>query len=234
MTEKQIVFSIWGKMRPNIADEDSLDQREISIEVHKQRALLIRNELNKNRTIDSNLIQDLGCVQLEVADRAECCDIDLDCDILRTSLLIPNAIELHHSNPLWVGPLDKLDYPFSLIPLERAKWAGNGKHNSRSIFAYLNNGRIYIFSKDNNIQKMLKFINIRGVFENPSEAARFSNCATGDSCYNSNTSKYPINSWMLPYLEAQVIQNLSGKLKFPIDNTNDSTTNPLPQQGGVR
>lgn len=234
MTEKQIIFAIWGKIRPGIADEDSIDYREIAAEVHKQRALLIRNELNKGRTVDSNIIQDLGCVQLAVADRAECCDIDLDCDILRTSLTIPNAIELHHSNTLWVGPVDKLDYSFSFLPLERAKWAGNGKHNKRSIFAYLNNSRIYIFNKENNIQKMLQYINVRGVFEDPSQAARFSNCSSGSTCYNANTSNYPVNSWMLPYLEAQVIQNLTGKLRFPVDTTNDSSSNPTPQQGGVR
>jgi hypothetical protein len=225
-TLNEITYRIWEKLRPNLSDDDDIDIRLIQEEVHKQRALAIRNELNKNRSVDPNIIQDLGCVELELADRADCCEVELNCTILRTVLEIPNTIELHNDLLLWVSPIDKLAWPFSFVEtLERARWSGNGRFNKQSIFAFLHNKRIYIISKDDT-HAMLEFINIRGVFENPQEASRFTNCS-GSACY-SNDSSYPLNSWMSAYVEGAVFNELIPKLKHPVDNSNDAKSNPKP------
>jgi len=64
----EIIYSIFEKLRPNISSSDDIDLRIIKSELHKQRALFIRNELNRNRTVDPFIIQDLGCVELEIVD----------------------------------------------------------------------------------------------------------------------------------------------------------------------
>ena len=144
----EIVYSIWEKIRPELADDDSIDFRLIQDAVHTQRALLLRNEYNRNRTIDPFVIQDLGCVELEVVDRAECCDITIGCSIIRTSQKIPSLIELHNESLMWVNPVDKLEKSFSFISYERAKFISGHRFTSRQIYAFVLNNYIYLISED--------------------------------------------------------------------------------------
>ena len=226
MTLNEGTYKILEVLNRTKSDDSDIDEREIKFAIHNQRALWLRNELNKNRTIDPNVIQDLGCVQLEVADTAECCDITTGCSILRTTLEIPNTIELHNETALWVSPVDKLNYPFSFVSYDRAKWVGNGTFSQNNIFAFLNNSRIYIIS-GNDEHKYMKYINIRGVFENPTEAGRFSDC-TGSACYT-DTDEYPLNRWMWTYIQMEVIKEMLPKLlQMPSDNSNDAKSNPKP------
>ena len=74
----KIVYSIQEKLRVELSDDDPIDWRLIAEEIHTTRAAFIRNEMNRNRTPDPFIIQNLGCVELEVVDRAECCDITID------------------------------------------------------------------------------------------------------------------------------------------------------------
>lgn len=231
-TLNEISYRILNKLEVSISDDSDIDLREIESEVDKKRALYLRQELNKNRSIDENVKQDLGCVELELADRADCCDITVDCSILRTKYELPKPIELNFGNPLWVGPVDKLNFPFSLVTYEAAKYVGNGRFNSNMKFAFWLNRRIYLISK-NDAHKLLSHINVRGVFEKPSEAAIFTNCATGQSCYTKDT-QYPVNEWMLNLIESEVYNEFLSKLKNPIDNSNDANNDKLPQGNPVK
>ena len=51
------------------ADDTSLDKRLIKDLINQSRANWIRKEHNKNRSIDDNVIQDLGCIDIELTDR---------------------------------------------------------------------------------------------------------------------------------------------------------------------
>lgn len=221
----ELVYSILEKLRPNISSMDDVDLRLIKSELHKQRALFIRNELNRARTVDPFIIQDLGCVEIEVVDRAECCDITIDCSILRTSLKVPSTIELHNSITLWVNPIDKIEKSFSFIDYERAKFIKGHRFTSNQIFAFILNNYIYLISEDDS-HSQISHISIRGVFENPEEAAKFNTC-DGDACY-SDDAPYPLKSWMANYVEGEVYNRLLSKLKNPKDESNDSKGNPIP------
>lgn len=148
-----------------IADDDPIELNQIKDWVHDQRALWLRNELNKNRSIDDNIIQDLGCVEMERVDAAQCCNITSDCIMLRSKLDIPVGVELHQKSAITrVGPIDKTDrYLYSFLPFERAVWAGNGQFNKNAIFSFLLNNRMHLIGNPNNdILKIIKYINIRG------------------------------------------------------------------------
>lgn len=227
-TLNEITYRILGKLEVNSSDDTDIDLREIESEVHKKRALYVKQDLDKNRSVDQRLVQDLGCVELEVVDRAECCDIEVDCDILRTVYEIPQPIELKHNNTIWAGPVDKLNYPFSFVTYEHAKFAGNGRFNKNSIFAFMRNNRIYLISQ-NPDYLYLTHINVRGVFEDPSAAGVFTNCVTGSSCFSAD-SEYPVNMWMLNLIEQEVYQEFLPKLKNFVDNSNDGKDNKLPQK----
>jgi hypothetical protein len=226
-TYNEIIYSVLDKLKPHLTDDVDISPREVAWEIDNARALFLRNELNKNRTIDPNITQDLGCVEMESSDRAECCDISTDCLIIRTKLEIPAAIELHNDTAITrVGPVDKMDLDFSFITYNRAKFAGNGKYNKNIIYAFLRNNRIYLVSKNDKV-KFINYINVAGVFENPTDVTPFTNCG-GDSCFSSD-SEYPLNTWMVSYIQEAVINKFLGSLRMPTDTTNDGAETS-PQQ----
>lgn len=227
-TYNEIIYSVLDKLKPHLTDDIDISPREVGWEIDNVRALLLRNELNKNRTIDANIIQDLGCVEMEVSDRAECCDVSTGCKIIRTKLEIPTAIELYNSTGITrVGPVDKMEQDFSFITYNRAKFAGSGKYNQNIIYAFLRNKRIYLVSKNDKV-KFIKYINVAGVFENPTDVTPFTNCG-GSSCF-SGDSEYPANNWMIPTIQEMVINKFIGSLQMPKDTTNDGSDTQITQQ----
>lgn len=208
ITYNQLIYDIWEIMSGGrIADDSKFDPRQISFWLNNQRALLVRNDLNKGRNIDPDLIQDLGCVEMEVVDRAECCDIGIDCAIIRTKLRIPNPLVLNHL-PLFtrIGRIDKVSESYNVIPYAQIPFVGNGRFNKKMKFAFYRDGRIYIKLTSNNLfTKAIKHINIQGVFEDPSDIGRFTTCS-GIPCF-SEDDKYPISAWMVDYIKEGVMRN---------------------------
>ena len=148
-TFNEYINDILETVRNNyIVDDTELTEALIAFTINYQRALWIRQEYNKpGRTIDHNIVQDLGCVELEEADRADCCGITIDCPILRTKQVIPNTIEFYNSTGITrVGPPDKLQIPISFVDYNQAVYSGNGKYNRNMLFAFLLNNRMYLIT----------------------------------------------------------------------------------------
>lgn len=213
-----------------LSDDFDIDKRQVDYWINSQRALMVRNELNKYRSIDPDLVQDLGCIELEKIDRAECCDINIECDILRTNVEIPSFIEMYNREAITrVGSLDKIAKPYTYIPYERAPYVGSGRFNLKQIYAFRKNKRIYIvFNAKNYKAKMLQYINVQGVLENPLDAITFINC-DGTNCWTAD-SQYPIKQWMIPYMENIILKNELGGLAVPSDSANDSADTNTQQK----
>jgi hypothetical protein len=222
MTREEAVYEILEIIRGNqLSDDIDIDTREVEFQLDNARAVFLRQEFNKpGRLIDNNLVQDLGCVTLEEADPADCCEIDTGCSILRTVEEIPKAIHLFDGPAITrVGPVNKMNIKYSFVSYEQAVFSGNGKYNQQAIFAFLLNNRIYLTTK-NKKAWLLDKINIRGVFEKPSEASEFVDC-DNNPCYTM-ASNYPINNWMYPFIRDMVLEKYGISLKMPKDNTNNA------------
>lgn len=224
MTENEAVFNILSKIKPYLGDDTEVSPREVAFELANQRALLLRNEYNKNRNIDPTTIQDLGCVEMEPADPSECCDVSTGCKVMRSKLLIPSPIELHNDIGLTrIGPVNKTLKEFSMTTLSGSKFVGNGKYTTNEIYAYYANDRVYLVS-NNDKHKFIEHINVRGVFEDPSKVSPFTNCSDGLSCYSSDDT-YPIKAWMYTYIVGQVLNTYAQRYNLPADVTNDGADN---------
>lgn len=220
-TKTQIMSDLWLAVTPQISDDSVLDWRLLSYWVDNQRALWIRNELNKNRSIDDNLIQSLT-VEFEIADRIDDNIFIQDKKILKSTKKIPVTIERHNSPTITrVGSLDLKLRPFSFVDYTSAPWAGHGKFNRNEIYAFLLNGYMYLISDCNNPRwKVIRYGNVRGVFERPEEAGNF-NHEDGTACYTDD-SNYPINAWILPYIKAEILKADLKQFFKPVDETNDA------------
>jgi hypothetical protein len=226
-----LAFELLEFYRGQLTDDVNLDSRLVKQLIHEQRALWLRNELNKNRTIDPNFIQDLGCVELETVDANTCLScqvVSTGCNIKRSKLQIPNTIERHNDTTFTrIAPINLLKSSFSVVPYQRAVFSGNGRFNFNHIFVFIHNGYIWLKSNQDNIEFWaLKYINIQGVFEKPDEIRNFTNCS-GVQCYNDDM-KYPINLWMWNYIKGEIFKQLNIKQVVPTDTINDGSENPQP------
>jgi hypothetical protein len=221
-----IAYSVLNQINTTLGDESDLDIREVKREIRKQRALFLRNEYNKNaRTFADDVIQDLGCVELELADRSECCDVPAGCKIKRTVLTLPDTIELHNrTGYVRIGPIDKISKDYNLITVQEAPFWGNGRFNKNEIAVIEMNDRLYFISHNQSKLDFLKYANVRGVFEDVEAAARFSHC-NGTPCYK-DSDKYYLTDWMEAYIKNIVVELLlKTKLQIVGDKTNDNKDN---------
>lgn len=189
--------------------------------INEQRSLWIRNEYNKNRSIDPYLQQTIGDLELELVDPVACCEgIPGFCKVLRSKQEVPNTIEFFFSKGLTsVGPVDIRQKRFALIDYARVPYIGHGRTTKNTIYAFLYNRYLYVVSADP-IVNSLKYVNVRGIFEDPTALADFCTC-TGEPCWSPNDI-YPLNLWMWAYIKPQIVQMLMQKRANTLDDGNDA------------
>lgn len=205
--------------------------------INSQRELWLRNEYNKNRSIDPYIIQELRCVELELINPIDCCfDVPPGCNVLRTKLKIPNTIEFYNSKGIVsIGSADITKPRFVLIEYSRVPYIGHGRTTHKAIYAFLYGGYIYLISKDTSYL-FIKYITIRGIFTDPTSLGEFMDCTTNQSCWKPS-DPYPLNQWMWEYMQPFIIQKLTQKAQFPQDSSNNaqdskSDVNTAPQGNG--
>jgi hypothetical protein len=230
-TLNEISYDLLTLVRPQLSDDSELDLRQIKFWVNNTRSLFIRNELNKKRSIDSDLVQTL-CVELECVDASDCCDVDLDVPILRSTKKIPDPIELHSKQAIVrVGPLNKKAQAFSHVAYDRVPYVGNGRFNKNLVFSFMHDGYLYVIS-NNPAYENLAAVALRGVFEDPTEAAGFKDCTNqNEPCYTDD-SNYPIKAWMIPAMKEAILKsNLMIQAQAEVqsaDTSNDANSNVQP------
>ena len=144
------------------SDDDVPSYEQVKFWVNQYRALLIKRDLDKGKSINPDVVSDLGCVELKLVDAAECCDIKAGCVVLKTAVKIPDTIELNQYNAItFVGLIDKAT-GFQITTPVKAKWTKYNRFTSSAAEAYLLNGHIYITNN-----KVIRYINIRGIFNDP-------------------------------------------------------------------
>jgi len=232
-TLNELVYSVLNTVRGRTAVTELITKELVAYHIRNIRAQLIKQDANRGYSADPYIIQDLGCLDLEIIDSAECCNVDSDCTVLRTVKTIPSTIEMHHKQLITrVGPTDKTAMPFDWIDYARVPFIGKNKFTKDRIKAYQmsNNGHIYLITP-NFTARGLKKINVQGVFENPEDASTFTNC-DGSTCYNDDSS-YPIKSWMVPTITKMVIDMfVNQQSQAGVDSTNNAKTDVTPQTEG--
>lgn len=214
-----IAYKLLEKVRREVNDDESITLRQIKDDIHDLRAVFLKRYLDKGHAINDAITQDLKCVPLEYADPADCCSVETDCLVLRTAVTIPKFLQQNKEETITrIGPINKLNIAFDIISFHRVPFALEERFG-RSIKAFLLNDRIYIISK-NKVNLLLEKINIRGVFEDPTEAAKFVSCE-GQPCYTDD-SKYPITKDMKNSIVDTLFKQYVGETGMPEDETNDS------------
>lgn len=218
LTFPQLVYNIRNIIRDNRSDDIKVTDRQLEFIINYYRARLIKQEVDKNRSISSNIIQDLGQVPVIKMDISEIGGVTTGQNILRTTTPIPKLVELNQKDAIiYVGGLDKLSN-IDFVSKAQSKWNRFNEYGSKLPTAYYRNGYIYI----SNFPKVTKFINIEGIFANPKEVGNYKNA--GISCYDVDLDPYPISEYMIsPLTKLIITEELTMFLQMIPDEINDAS-----------
>lgn len=229
-TLNEIAYDCLNTIRAGVSsDDDTLSLRQLYFQIHNIRAKLIREDLNKGRSLSQNLIQSLGCLDVTPIDASVCCGVTVDCNAFRSTERLPEPIELYQEDLITrVGSIIVGTRPFDIVPIDRIPYMGLTPFSgiNKQTYAAIQDRYVYLFTPKGNKQ-LIKKISVSGIWANPTEAARFNSC-DGVACYTED-SQYPISAHMIDLLKQMIMQSsLKIAAQAPSDNTGDAKSDPKP------
>lgn len=198
-----IIYDLLNIIRAaQVADDEPISERQIEAWVHQYRAFFIKRDIDKGNMPNPDYIQDLDNISLEY---------DSVKKQYRTSVDIPNGIDFNNQSGItFVG--DVYGNQFQLLPEKRVNWQQYNKWSQDETLTYLDNNRIYVYNA-----KGLSNIFIRGIFENPVEAAE----ANGQTY--SYDSPYPVPLSLVPVIKEEILKKeLNIISSAPNDDVNNA------------
>jgi hypothetical protein len=220
LTLNQMIGQVQEAFNLNSDDSNVSDRLFIDL-INQARAFHLRNELNKFRTADDTIIQNLPCVELEITDATLVPGLSLPtgCKLLKSKKPLPDTVELHHTDGIVsVGSVQFLEIPFSYVDFKKIPYISHTRFTKNVVYTFLLGGHLFVYSSGNSKYGLVEQIMVRGIFEDPVEAGNY--C---EPCFDYD-SPYPIQSWMFETLvKPQVLQQLTIKLQSPLDDENDAT-----------
>lgn len=194
-----------------------IEDSQIEYWIHQTRADLAAKDIQKRKDISTVLIQSVKCLELETVDKSECCDIDTNCSVLRTSLTIPRTIESNGTDTI-IRVTDINGNLISRTSENAAKYDSYSKYTSAKAKWFLKDDYIYVINNE-----FLSKITVQGIFENPTELAAYVGC-DGDACYTDSMS-YPCSNRMASDIANIVLKTkVFPFLQIPQDTTNNSAS----------
>lgn len=186
------------------------------------RSMLISQSIEKRNDILDIWIQNISCLELELVDSAECCEVETNCFILRSVKELPVTVETSSRNMI-IGVYTLDNQSLDELSVQKARYSKYTKYSSKRTGWYIKNNRLYIV---NNI--LLERVTIAGIWDDPTELANYISC-DNQACWSID-SNYPVTLKM-----AEVIVDIIVKTKcqvmmnFPLDNSNNASGS-IPQQ----
>lgn len=202
-----LAYGIIELYRASYKDTDSLNIRLVKKWIQEYRAFLLKQKFMRPLgELDHSYVQTLTVQDLEVVDSGTVAGGDaLESFLLATTDTVPKPIENNKGNYsiTRIALPDMKQSNLSLYSYERALYAGNGRFNTKELYPFFYNNKIYIKSKltEDELSE-ITLLQISGVFQDPYEAGYL------------DTQQYPIAESMV-----REIHELIKKEKFPYVST---------------
>lgn len=216
----ELAWDILEIYRQNVLDTTFIDIREIKYWIQTTRTKLLKQKLDKDPlfAVDEHFVQEIkpngSPVQMQLLDSSIYTGLPSNRHFSQTSISIPATIERNgyfHSFTR-IGPADQLKESYPILGYDHALLFGNGKFNGNIPCAFIMGDRIVLTGK--NIQSIngIKYLSIRGIFQNPSEVQLLNNPAYTDDM------DYPINMNMVDDMKNIIMSNnFRFNNKIPVD-----------------
>jgi len=204
MTFDEIAYNILNLVRGGRSSHDehiSLDQ--IKFNIKHYRAMFIRRDFARNGLITRHLEQDLGCLDLIRVDASKCCNLPSTCPVYRTERELPRTVRFNFKEAItYTGDITGLGRIPMVEPYE-IQYIPFDKYTANNPKTYMIEDYLYVYNP-----KGMDVINVRGIFEDPEEVARFQTC--DGPCYTDN-QPFPMPMDMVSGISAGLI---NGELKL--------------------
>ena len=227
VTLNQIAYGLFEEVRAKLADDSDISLDQIKDMIHDVRATLLKQKFDKNlRVIDDIFTQPLGAIEIEAVDSSLHSNISSGRYMFRTIREIPETIDRrnYEGTITRVGPADQLATKYNLVSYDRALWSGNGRFNRDIVFAFLKDNKLYLISNSGRYHKAVQYIEIRGVFQNPEQAAKFAD--VNGSSLSFSDERYPMSRTMRKDVESIIRREKLGiAAQAPSDKINDGEEN---------
>lgn len=200
--------------------EFRIEDSQILFWCNEVRANLIAQQVQNRKDISDTWLQSITCLELEQADRSECCEITTKCTILRTVRELPDTLETSADNFI-VRVEDPMGNIIAKTTAFEEKYLKHSKYTADKKRWFFKNNRLYIINED-----LLDTINVWAIFEDPTELKNYVSC-DGSTCFNWDAT-YPCSLKMANDITNIVLKTkIYPFIQMPQDNTNDAnnTTN---------
>ena len=216
----ELSFDILEIYRQNIKDSTFVDIRQVQYWVQTTRAKLIKQKLDKDSlfAVDEHFVQEItpnnNPVEMELLDSSIYTGLPTNRFFARTKVAIPATIERNgyfHSFTR-IGPADRLKESYPIVGYDHALLFGNGKFNTNIPCAFIMGDRIVLTSKNIQAINGIKYLSIRGIFQNPKEVQLLNDHLSTDD------DDYPINLNMVDDMKNMILSNnFRFNAKVPVD-----------------
>lgn len=204
MTLDEIAYNLLTLVRGGRSSNDeniSLDQ--IKFNIKHYRAVFIRRDFARNGVITRHLEQDLGCLELVRVDASKCCNLPTTCPVYRTKRKLPRTVRFNFREAItYTGDVTGLGRIPMVEPYE-IQFIPYDKFTANKPKTYMIEDYLYLYNPHGQ-----DTINVRGIFEDPEEAAKFDSC--DGPCYD-DTQPFPMPADMVSLITAGL---MNGELKL--------------------
>lgn len=186
----------------NIAESEHISRIQIEQWINNYRALLIKQDVDKGRDINSQYTQTIPCIHL---DRVETVPGHF---VYVGDYKLPKLIDFHFRSGL-IAVRDMFGNVIQIGDENKMKYQKYRKYTCSDYIAYKKNDRIYVEGGNNT----LEWIQADIVAENPSDLSE---------CFNPD-DEYPVPANMIPTIKDMIFsKELNIQPKMPSDTTNNS------------
>jgi len=213
-TLKEISYNILNLYRGGRStNNEHISLAQIDFNVKHYRALLIRRDFQKHNRITRHFEQDLGCLELTRVNASKCCGLPIECEVSRTVDKIPRTVRFNYmdaltniSDPSGLSTIPLVDsITVQFLPYDRFT------KNDRK--AYMIEDYLYIYNPDG-----MDTINVRGVFEDPEELAKFD--CDGSDCYDPDAA-FPLSMDMINAITEGLVKGTLQLLPMTTSDTSN-------------
>lgn len=203
MSLNQIVENIIQIARNNnIAESEHLSRMQIEQWVMHYRAVLIKQEINKNQDINEMYLTTIEPIHLERKETTP------GYFTYEGDVELPKLIDFHY-RPGVVNVRDMFGNLIQLGSRTKAKYQKYRKATCKDYIAWVKGNRIYVDGDSN----QLEYISVDVIAEDPTEMK---------SCFDPD-AEFPIPTAMIPTITQMIFNNeLRYMMDEPSDVTNDS------------
>lgn len=220
-----------GRAGQGNSDDDTLGIRQVKFWVNAWRAVGVLQRTEYGKHIDPQLVQDLGCVPLVTVDisdpnvaNSECLCPEYGCTIKK--IILPKLVDFPYNRGIvFVGKLDKRT-PFIIDSADTTVFKESTQFGSLLTRVYMIGNTMYI--KLSPKDKGLKYINVRGVFEDPSAVSSYVSTGCSPICHDDAVDEYPMPLSMYDFVTKNILMT---ELNMTLSTAEDELNNAKSEKG---